>query len=184
MLEDRSYSYDRYSHAYENNRVILYSYDLSYKRSEILMPYDIYYGNLQVEGDLSEYEWVREGMIMSIVDSAYNYLDDDNYGWQLMKKKEFHYSGMQTVPVKTQIAISGVEVYPNPAVNTLRIFIDDPNIEKMDFKVYDLRGKVVLTRGNYQGNSLDVSNLTPGMYLIEMQADNTRFIRKFVKSAY
>ena len=69
-----------------------------------------------------------------------------------------------------------LELFPNPA--SIWINVD---INLVNFNIYNHLGKNVLS-GNQAINSINVSNLKPGIYLLEGLTENGQTIRqKFVK---
>ena len=73
---------------------------------------------------------------------------------------------------------SDLIVYPNPVVNTLRIN-PDYNIGS-SFRIIDLTGKQVLA-GRMLNQSINVSSLKSGVYLIELTDEEETFLQKFIK---
>ena len=72
---------------------------------------------------------------------------------------------------------SDVSLFPNPAINEL--FIDCTNpLDKI--KVYDAQGKFV-SEFNSPGNSINISSLNSGIYLIELNINEKRAYRKLIK---
>lgn len=67
-------------------------------------------------------------------------------------------------------------IYPNPASETLNIQTDE-QIEKM--VVYNVQGRRVLHAGT--NTSVNISSLTPGIYLVEVQTPEGTATLKFVK---
>ena len=80
---------------------------------------------------------------------------------------------MQDVP--TSIDESGevkVYAYPNPVVNTLNVLgVSDTE----PLFVYDLSGKCLMTE---RGNKVEVSNLTKGTYILKVNNQCIKFIKK------
>ena len=69
-----------------------------------------------------------------------------------------------------------VKIYPNPASNELFIGFEGT----IDFvRVHNLQGQQVMNMNNV--NKLDVSSLTPGMYMITVGSQNQQVTKKFVK---
>ncbi|MEA3446496.1 MAG: T9SS type A sorting domain-containing protein [Bacteroidota bacterium] len=69
---------------------------------------------------------------------------------------------------------SSLNVYPNPVVDKAQIEFHLSSSEDVKIMIYDLQGKIVkqlnlgrYSRGNHTTN-IDLSNLTPGTYLINM----------------
>lgn len=69
-------------------------------------------------------------------------------------------------------------VYPNPAVNILNIN-PDYNINS-SFRIIDVAGRQVM-KGQIFNNSINVSALKAGVYLIELTDEEETFLQKFVK---
>lgn len=69
-----------------------------------------------------------------------------------------------------------VKIYPNPA--TTELFIGFNGV--IDYvRVYNLQGQQVLNANNM--NSVDVSSLTPGMYMVTVGSQNQQITKKFIK---
>jgi len=73
-----------------------------------------------------------------------------------------------------------VSVYPNPASNQLTI--DNLQLTNKPFTVtvYDVLGKVHLTQ-NTSSSAIDISTLTPGLYVLQVQQGDKMYYGKFVK---
>lgn len=76
---------------------------------------------------------------------------------------------------------SEINVYPNPARDRLNISIqmDDPVV---DLQIVDASGRTIsstmIQGSGLQTESLDVSSLSPGLYLIRVSSDNHQHIEK------
>lgn len=71
-------------------------------------------------------------------------------------------------------------IFPNPVEN--RISISTENNEPIDvINIYNQLGQQVLQENNVV-NAIDVSNLTKGIYIIELVSGNSIFRRKMIKS--
>ncbi len=70
-------------------------------------------------------------------------------------------------------------VYPNPAVD--QILIDFPTAhQSVTYTMYDVNGKRVL-QGSLRGNSINVSKLTPGAYVLQLIVDGKQVEKKIIK---
>ena len=67
-------------------------------------------------------------------------------------------------------------LYPNPASNELRINTDKP---VRSISVSDINGKAV--KINRSNNTIDVSNLSSGLYFIQVETEKGILREKFVK---
>ncbi len=73
---------------------------------------------------------------------------------------------------------SAVEIFPNPVSNILNI----AGIDLVSVKVYTLTGMNVISTGVLYGNKLNVSDLSKGIYLIEMKdTEGKTVVDKFMK---
>ena len=75
-----------------------------------------------------------------------------------------------------------MKLYPNPAGNTLHVEFEGTDNPQGTITVTDLTGVVVLTREcNSPVTQLDVSNLSPGLYVVAFRNGKGVVVRKFVK---
>lgn len=84
-----------------------------------------------------------------------------------------------TLPAYTQEKpISGLSIYPNPVTGS-KVFISTDKNQAKEVEVYNVLGKMVL---NVQltGKEFDVSELTPGIYILKIKEGNTQATRKLV----
>ena len=73
---------------------------------------------------------------------------------------------------------SSIALYPNPTSRILNINIPY-SYNKVNARIIDLNGRVL---NNIEGvnNSIDVSNLTKGMYIFEISVDNNTLTKKII----
>lgn len=76
-------------------------------------------------------------------------------------------SGIQEI----EIPENNIRIYPNPVQETLNIESD----KSVSFKIYDLDGRLLL---NGDGNSIDVSSLKTGTYLLQINNNTLKFIKQ------
>lgn len=72
---------------------------------------------------------------------------------------------------------SEMSIYPNPAKHTLNISLVEANGK--DYVIYNIMGQVV-GKGIYT-ESLDVSSLQSGVYMLEVNTDNNKLMKRFIK---
>ena len=72
---------------------------------------------------------------------------------------------------------SEMSIYPNPAKHTLNISLVEANGK--DYVIYNVMGQVV-GKGSFTEN-LDVSSLQSGVYMLEVNTDSNKFMKRFVK---
>lgn len=77
-----------------------------------------------------------------------------------------------------------VTIYPNPAKATVSIAVNNYNNQKLIVEFYDMLGKKVLESQEYNSSeSIDISRMTAGIYLIKITNENNESItQKFIVS--
>ncbi len=84
-----------------------------------------------------------------------------------------------SVPEHPEISI---KLYPNPATNILHVEFEGTDDPQGTITVTNLTGVVVLTRECHEPvTQLDVSNLSPGLYVVSFRNEKGVVVRKFVK---
>ena len=75
--------------------------------------------------------------------------------------------------------IPNIKIYPNPTQNTLQI--DCPGLihKKVSYKIIDLSGKT-LQQGKLTGNTIDVSRISKGTYLLNLHINGEVLSEKIV----
>ena len=75
-----------------------------------------------------------------------------------------------------------MKLYPNPVTNTLNVEFEGTDDPQGTLTVADITGVVVLTRECHEPvTQLDVSHLTPGLYVVSFRNGKGVLVRKFVK---
>ena len=87
------------------------------------------------------------------------------------------------VPTRDLIPANNIKLYPNPAHNTVFLAIDHPiNAAKIGMTVFNLQGKQLMRQQLDPSNhtELDVSQLAPGMYLVQLQFEDQMISKKLI----
>lgn len=74
--------------------------------------------------------------------------------------------------------IAGLSIYPNPVTGN-KIFITSEKNQTKEVEIYNVLGKMVLS-ARLVGKELDVTELTPGIYIVKIKEGNTQATRKLV----
>lgn len=74
--------------------------------------------------------------------------------------------------------ITGLSIYPNPVTGS-KVFITSDKNNSKEVEVYNVLGKLVLS-ARLIGKELDVTDLTPGIYILKIKEGNTQATRKLV----
>lgn len=77
---------------------------------------------------------------------------------------------------------NAIEIYPNPTTETLLIRTDK-RIAIRWVSIRDMQGRLVREYAHLESGSLDVSELPQGMYLLYLDTDKGRVLRRFQKDA-
>lgn len=88
--------------------------------------------------------------------------------------------------VKTPAAVASVKVFPNPAKNNISVQFNTVPAGNYNLSIVDMQGKTVKVISNYYNNgasvkNIDVSALTPGIYLLSAAKGDLVLQQKFVK---
>ncbi|QDO92654.1 T9SS type A sorting domain-containing protein [Formosa sediminum] len=76
-----------------------------------------------------------------------------------------------TLSVKDNALASGLKVYPNPVTSELNIKSEN-NIAIQSVQLYNVLGAEVLSVNKLINNTINVSNLTSGIYILKVNAEN------------
>jgi hypothetical protein len=71
------------------------------------------------------------------------------------------------------------EVFPNPSSSEVNISLKSSST--LELKLIDITGKIVLSRTDFRGGSIDLSGLTKGVYFIQIGEDEKWSTRKIIK---
>ncbi|WP_353086785.1 S8 family serine peptidase [Flavobacterium sp.] len=72
-------------------------------------------------------------------------------------------------------------VYPNPALNEIH-FNNPKGLSLDEVSIFDITGKLVLSSQGVANNTIDVSRLQSGVYMIKIASQGATFVRKFTKN--
>ena len=72
-------------------------------------------------------------------------------------------------------------ITPNPASDVLFVHFADDNNSNISVTIYDLSGKAVInTTLTKENNRIDISELKPSAYLISVEGNGARMVKKFI----
>ena len=100
-----------------------------------------------------------------------------NSNGRIVRKNVMVTSGSDTTSIENAVSRNTLEIYPNPAVSSVRI-----NTEKDALvKVYTMGGECVMKINVNGGESFDVSSLAKGMYLVRIETADKNETVKLIK---
>ena len=73
-----------------------------------------------------------------------------------------------------------ISIFPNPVNGILKIDVKSSNIKLTEVAVSDLQGKILLTKTS-GFNSIDMSKLSSGLYLVKIKTVNSSILKKVIK---
>ncbi len=136
-----------------------------------------YLGLRLIQGVDTFYGWVRMDVLVTdsvvIKDYAYNSVA----GEEIL-------AGEGDIPTSSSVVAGGnnneFEIFPNPAVSELHLFIRKPLDANVTATIIDLSGRKILSQIiSSQKTSLDVSSLEDGIYLLELRSRSNTILKKF-----
>lgn len=137
-----------------------------------------------VSGGIAPYSylWTPGGQMTSSISGlgqgTYTVEVTDNNGCVNTFSTTIVIEGIQNIELANSVSL-----YPSPCVNDL--FIEFKNSQFMNYSINDLTGRSILKNNFIQNKniqSIDVSTLAKGQYIIEMQTKDGAFIsKKFIK---
>ncbi|MGB8705593.1 MAG: T9SS type A sorting domain-containing protein [Gillisia sp.] len=80
--------------------------------------------------------------------------------------------------VNPEKPIEGLSIYPNPVTGN-KVYITSQKNSVKEIEVYNVLGKKVLS-SRITGKELDVTELTPGIYILKIKEGNNQATRKLV----
>ncbi len=86
--------------------------------------------------------------------------------------------GQEIAAVQAPSEINGFKLYPNPAYNDV-VYVTTSRNETKEIVIYDVFGEIVLT-DRISTNTLNISRLVPGVYVLKVIENNTSMTRKLV----
>ncbi len=79
---------------------------------------------------------------------------------------------------RTEIPIDGLSIYPNPVTGG-KVYISTTKNQDKVIEIYNVLGKPV-HKTRLRGREMDVSTLTPGIYILKIQEGKAKATRKLV----
>jgi hypothetical protein len=81
------------------------------------------------------------------------------------------------LPINDHETIEGIAIYPNLVTNNI-LYVKSN--ELLNYKITNLMGQV-FAKGALSQQQINVSDLTSGTYFVELQGNNSRSIKRFIK---
>ncbi|MFT5245053.1 MAG: hypothetical protein ACI8QQ_003001, partial [Psychroserpens sp.] len=109
-----------------------------------------------------------------------------NYGdpGNLVAFAEVAFSGVSTLGVSDSVLADALRLYPNPAKDVITIS-NNSNIELEGIAIYDMNGRLVKqieTIDNSRNQTINISELTYGIYLIRIYNNQANTVKRVIKN--
>jgi hypothetical protein len=125
--------------------------------------------------DYTEYTYDLSAYDGQQVYIAIHYVSADTFVFQL---DDFKVSANTAASVNENI-LSSVSIYPNVTSDSFTVK-NTSNIALTSVTLFDINGRVVL-KSNLNNSVVNVSNLSAGMYFVEINSANAKITRKLIK---
>ncbi len=123
------------------------------------------------------------GHVMQVIrESAHLFNNPTNEMGYGIPNFEDAYNALLVLGLEDQLLSEQFALYPNPVSTNVNISFPQ-NIEQAEISVYNVLGKLVLKKQiSTLNNSIDVSNLTSGMYIASIASNNKTNSFKLIKN--
>ena len=122
--------------------------------------------------------WNNDFVGKNLLLSAYAKDEDGTSGNIVRKTINFSHVSID------EIESEDISIYPNPADNKINIELHDEQIESAQIEIIDTIGRSIYINNTSSNNeiSIDVSNLSKGIYFIKLNTEDRQYIQKFIKN--
>lgn len=72
-----------------------------------------------------------------------------------------------------------IKIYPNPTSGF--IHFESENTEIENIQIYDLTGKLIITKTGFENKEIDLSGISSGVYLVKINTNKKSFTTKIIK---
>jgi len=76
-----------------------------------------------------------------------------------------------------------IQIIPNPAKDAFMLVLPDSEFEQCTMKMYRVDGQIVAVNSTFKTETIiNISSLSPGIYILKIELDNSVFIKRIVKN--
>lgn len=120
---------------------------------------------------------IPEGKDITNFDKVFFYCLQYDHFWDLGTFNKFTSSNYSILNIDS-LSIDKISIYPNPAENQIQL----SNIEGfyVEVRIYNLLGKQVFYQSQISNESIDISSLSKGIYLLKMNTEGKSKTQKLV----
>lgn len=155
-------------------------YDNSFSFEDLILPFkasdfeDDYENDFEGEVGQFDLNLLFKHKLTNII----NYEHDGN-NWQSVGDYKVYYSEQNITDVKDLNLAGSVNVYPNPATNNVTFNIDGL-AGNLTVELYDIQGKLVLSKASDNNTPVSIENLKKGLYFYRLSDKSNFYTGKFM----
>jgi hypothetical protein len=71
-------------------------------------------------------------------------------------------------------------IYPNPAKESFNLSLTNGNLANSNVDIYDMNGKLVLSRTSDNNQKVDIQTLNSGMYIVLVESGSKTYTKKLI----
>lgn len=169
LSEEVVYSWDEDSSQWINAYKIGLTYNNNYSFTDLVLPFAT--DDFSDEDGFKYFNHLLDEINIFIYDSANNE--------SLYQKYMLHYTLFNALDIFNQEE-SSVKIFPNPTSDYLNFSLQS-NSNSNNFELYDINGRKVMASTIRSGEQLNMSHLTEGIYLYNINIDGNRQSGEIVK---
>ncbi|MFY0675137.1 MAG: T9SS type A sorting domain-containing protein [Bacteroidia bacterium] len=117
------------------------------------------------------------------IETLLKFWNDSTDMWEMGQKIVYNYSEKEPSSTSLKSSIS-IQVFPNPVSSNLNIHIDSKINQQSKFNLYDLNGKLILSKNFNSSTSLDLSEINNGIYIYTIAFKDELINGKLHKNPY
>lgn len=122
-------------------------------------------------------DYLKEAVYKS-ADRYANPTDQHGYGIPDFKVAFTNFTSVFSVDSNS---FNEISIYPNPVATIFKVNGIEEDLERYQYKMLDVLGKIVLQQVNFTQNQIDISLLKKGVYFLQLSKDNQQKTIKILK---
>ena len=183
------YRWDSDTEQWEEYNKYEYTYD---ERGNLILEVDYNWNNINQQWQPTykyavdyDYNYFNDDLLLppyvDFKNKVVNYIvykSSDGVNWTESGKGIYYYSDIEMAV--SQISMGSIKLYPNPVVNDLNIVLPD-DIQQAEFKLFDLHGRMLVTKNIVADKKVNLEKLAAGIYLYQIITEKGTYQGKLVK---
>jgi len=166
-----SYTWDNTNNIWIGSSKGEYTYDANGYRTRYAFYTWDKFNNMWIGSSKGEYTYDANGNIISI----YQWVLDGEW---ILDQISTNFYSMKTITEVANLTSASIRIYPNPAKNEFRI---NGLKEQSKFTLFDLKGMLLMSKDIINDESISISSLPKGIYLIRLTNHEGSIISKLIK---